>query len=116
MKVIHYQDAPGKVFDQEPARGVTGRVVIGQNDGAAKFCMRIFELLPGGHTPKHAHPWEHEIFVHAGRGSLYKEGQWTPIEKDWVIFIPGDEEHQLKNTGEEPLVFVCLVPAGAPEL
>jgi oxalate decarboxylase/phosphoglucose isomerase-like protein (cupin superfamily) len=33
-----------------------------------------------------------------------------------AIFIPGHEEHQMKNTGQEPLVVVCLVPSSAPEL
>jgi quercetin dioxygenase-like cupin family protein len=33
-----------------------------------------------------------------------------------VVFIPGNEEHQLKNAGDELFTFVCVIPAGAPEL
>lgn len=116
MKVIHYSEAETKVFDRDPAKGVTGRVVIGKADGAANFCMRVFELSPGGHTPKHEHAWEHEIFVHAGSGAVWGDGQWVDIEPGKVIFIRGNEKHQLKNTGTQPLTFVCLIPSGVAEL
>jgi quercetin dioxygenase-like cupin family protein len=42
-------------------------VVIGKQDGAQNFSMRVFEIAPGGHTPKHAHPWEHEMFIMRGK-------------------------------------------------
>ncbi len=116
MKIIKYSDVPPTRFDNGPARGVAARVVIGKADGARNFCMRVFEIAPDGHTPKHAHDWEHEMFVHAGRGEVYGNGKWQPMAAGNVIFIPGNEEHQMKNTGTEPLVVVCLIPAGAPEL
>ena len=116
MKIIHYPQAPVHTFDSHPAKGVAGRVVIGKDDGAKNFCMRIFELSPGGQTPCHAHDWEHEIFVHSGNGQVLRNGSWENVEKANVVFIPGNEEHQFKNTGDETLVFVCLIPAGAPEI
>jgi quercetin dioxygenase-like cupin family protein len=116
VKVIHYSDAPAKRFDTLPAKGVTGRVVIGKDDGARNFCMRVFELSSGGHTPLHVHDWEHEIFVHAGEGSVFKEGAWVPLSPGNVVFISSNEEHQIRNTGSAPLVFVCLIPSGVAEI
>jgi quercetin dioxygenase-like cupin family protein len=116
MKVAHYRDAETRVFDQPPARGVTGRVVIGQADGAGNFCMRVFELAPGGHTPRHRHAWEHEIFVHEGVGAVLRDGKWVPVQAGCVVFVPADEEHQIRNDGESVMVFVCVIPAGVPEL
>ncbi len=116
MKIIQYTEAESRVFDTLPAKGVTGRIVIGQADGASHFCMRVFELTSDGHTPRHVHDWEHEIFVHSGEGSVYRGGEWASIRAGSVIFVPPGEEHQIKNTGNAPLVFVCLIPAGAPEL
>ncbi|SFM74430.1 cupin domain-containing protein [Thermodesulforhabdus norvegica] len=116
MKVVRYRDVPARVMDGGGVKGVRGRVLIGKDDGAGKFCMRIFELEPGGHTPLHAHDWEHEIFVHKGSGSVWQKGQWVPIEEGTAIFIPGGEEHQIRNTGTEVLTFVCLIPSGPPEL
>ena len=116
MKVIHYSEAPAKRFDTLPAKGVTGRVVIGKDDGARNFCMRVFELSPGGHTPRHVHDWEHELFIHAGEGGVFKEGTWVPLSRGNVVFIPSNEEHQIRNTGSEPLIFVCLIPSGVAEI
>jgi oxalate decarboxylase/phosphoglucose isomerase-like protein (cupin superfamily) len=33
-----------------------------------------------------------------------------------AVFVPGGEEHQIRNAGTAPLTFLCLIPAGAPEI
>ena len=116
MKIIQYTDVNATLFESDKVKGVAGRVVIGKNDGADNFCMRVFEIAPGGYTPKHAHDWEHEIFIHAGEGEVYSNGRWNPAQSGNVVFMPANEEHQIKNTGKGSFVFVCLVPSKAPEL
>ena len=116
MKVVNYQDLESTRFENDQVKGVTGRVVIGKADGAENFCMRVFEVEKGGNTPRHEHEWEHEIFFHKGEGAVFKEGEWVPVKGGSVVFVPGNEEHQIKNTGDDTLAFVCLVPKGAPEL
>jgi quercetin dioxygenase-like cupin family protein len=116
MKLTPYTQAQATLLDGEPAKGIAARVVIGKSDGAPNFCMRVFEIAPGGHTPKHSHAWEHEMFVYAGAGEVYGNGAWQPMQAGNVIFIPANEEHQMQNTGQELLVVVCLVPGSAPEL
>lgn len=116
MKISHYTEQEPVLIDSDAAKGVAGRVVIGKKDGAENFCMRVFELSEGGFSPCHSHEWEHEIFIHSGDGEVYQDGKWVNISKGFVLFIPGNEEHQLKNTGKEPLVFACLIPPYAPEI
>jgi quercetin dioxygenase-like cupin family protein len=116
MKLINYTSVTPTHFNNNAAKGVAGRVVVGKNDGANNFCMRIFEIAPQGFTPKHAHPWEHEMFIHAGSGEIYGNGKWNPIEPGNAIFMPPNEEHQVRNTGRELLILACLVPPVAPEL
>jgi quercetin dioxygenase-like cupin family protein len=116
MKIIKYTDVKATHFKSDKAKGVAGRVVIGKKNGADNFCMRIFEISPGGNTPKHSHDWEHEIFIHAGEGEIYENGKWNPIKFGDVVFIPGNEEHQIRNSCKELFIFVCLVPSKAPEL
>lgn len=116
MKIIHYSEAPSTKMDGETVKGVTGRVTIGKADGAENFCMRVFELEKGGFTPKHEHEWEHEIIVIDGKAEFLKEGVWTPASKGYTVFIPGMEEHQIRNAGDETLVFACLIPKGVQEL
>ena len=116
MKIIHYSEAEPKHFDGDNVKGVTGRVLIGQSDGAKNFCMRIFELYENGYSPRHSHEWEHEILIHSGKGEVLSDGNWMPLTKGHAVFIPGNEDHQIRNTGKDPLVFVCMIPSGVPEL
>ena len=116
MQISPYTQAQATHFDSELAKGIAARVVIGKRDGANNFCMRVFEIAPGGHTPKHSHAWEHEMFIHAGEGEVYGNDRWNPIASGSVVFIPGHEEHQIRNTGKELLVVICVIPGTAPEL
>ncbi len=116
MKISGYGTINPTSIDTSEVRGVSGRVVIGKSDGAKNFCMRVFEIAPGGYTYKHRHDWEHEVFVHSGEGEVYGKGQWHPLKAGDAVFIPGGEEHQLRNEGRDVFVFVCLVPSSAPEL
>ncbi|GBC60218.1 cupin [Desulfonema ishimotonii] len=116
MKIIHYSEIAPRSYNGDAVKGVSGRVAIGSADGAANFCMRVFELAPDGFTPRHSHEWEHEVFFHAGRGDVWQDGKWIPVEAGCTVFIPGNEEHQIRNAGDDKLVFVCLIPAGVPEL
>ncbi len=52
-------------------QNVAGRVMIGKEDGAQNFCMRMFEMGKDGYTPRHTHDWEHEIFVLVGKGEVF---------------------------------------------
>jgi quercetin dioxygenase-like cupin family protein len=117
MKILDsYTQAQGQHFDNDLVSKVTGRVVIGKDDGANNFCMRVFTVAPGGHTPRHSHAWEHEVLIHEGRGEVFANGRWTTIKRGSVVFIPGNEEHQFRNPGDTDLVFACLIPQGVPEL
>ena len=116
MVIKQYAEVEATHFNSDPAKGVAARVVIGKKDGAPNFCMRVFEIAPGGHTPRHAHAWEHEMFVHAGAGEIFGQGQWHPLQPGKAVLVPGNEEHQMRNPGQEPLIVVCLVPGSAPEL
>jgi len=116
MAIKEYPDVYATHFDNDVAKGVDGRVLIGKDDGAPNFCMRLFEIAPSGFTPKHAHAWEHEIFFHSGEGEVLDGGEWRPVKAGSVAFISGGEQHQIRNTGNIPLVMVCLVPSAAPEM
>jgi quercetin dioxygenase-like cupin family protein len=116
MRIKEVTDVEATHFDQPGIKGVAARVLIGKSDGAPNFCMRLFDIAPGGNTPKHVHAWEHEMFVHAGDGEIFGNGRWHPVKPGNVVFIPADEEHQIRNSGRGPLLIVCLVPSHAPEL
>ena len=112
MIIQKYDDVTAEEINEDGAANVSVRWVIAEKDGAPNFYMRVFELGPGGHTPLHAHPWEHEMFVLEGAGCIVKEGKDVPLSPGTVVFVPPDEEHQMKNTGSEMFKVICLIPKG----
>ncbi len=116
MKVVNYKDVLPVVMNNEMVKNVAARVMIGKEDGAQKFCMRVFEMGKDGYSPKHTHDWEHEVFVHGGNGEVLIKDKGYPVSAGSAIFVPPNIEHQFRNTSDETFTFVCLIPSGAPEL
>jgi quercetin dioxygenase-like cupin family protein len=109
-KVLHYTEVPAQVFGDE-APGTSIRWLIDDDhDGAPVYALRMIEIAPGGHSPRHAHPYEHENFVVEGRGRVWLNGEWHALTPGDVAFVPGDEEHMYENTGELPFKFLCGIP------
>ena len=106
MKVSSYLDT--KSIQELP--GVVKREVINADDGAANFCMRVFDIEPGAFTPSHQHPWEHEVFVLSGRGVVVGEKGETQIARDSVVFVPPNEHHCFINNSTGILRFLCVIP------
>ncbi|MHC4505301.1 MAG: cupin domain-containing protein [Planctomycetota bacterium] len=111
MKLIRDRDVrPVEVRadkDGKPAERTSVQVMVPEGPN---FVLRVFTLGPGGRTPLHAHPWEHEVYVLAGRGRAAGESEFDLTPGDTVYVAPG-EEHCFLNAGEDDLRFVCVVPA-----
>jgi quercetin dioxygenase-like cupin family protein len=110
MKVMHVLDVPATRVEMEGAQDCMVRWLISQRDGAPTFAMRHFELAPGGHTPRHRHPYEHEIFVLEGEGVAVEGDRARPMKAGDVLLVQPDEVHQFRNTGAQPLRMLCLIP------
>lgn len=109
MKKLNYNDVEAKEVGKG-CKGVTIRWLVTKEMGAPHFAMRMFEVEPEGHTPLHTHEWEHEVFIVEGGGILVSESGEQEIESGDVIFMPGNEEHQFKNTKDKNMKFLCLIP------
>jgi len=112
MKVTHYSEVPAENPGGE-TKGVTIRWVISAEDGAPNFYMRVFEVSPGGYSPLHSHPWEHEVYILSGEGEVVREDGGAKLRPGTAVFIPPGETHQFRNTGEQLLRFICVVPSSA---
>ncbi len=97
----------------EGAVGVKMRMLIGPEDNAKNFHMRQFEVAPGGHTPHHAHDFEHEVLVLDGVGTVKSADGDRPCQPGDVLYVPPNEKHQFVNDGPKKLAFICLIPAPA---
>ncbi len=111
MHAADWNAVEGKTVTEPGAKGVTIRVLMGENVGAPNFVMRHFELAPGGCTPYHTHPWEHEVFVLSGRGTARRKDGESPIGPGSFVYVAPDEEHNFVNGGREALTFLCVIPA-----
>ena len=101
-----------RLYDDAPTvRGVQKRVLIGPRQGATRFVMRHFTVAPQGHSPEHAHPWEHEVYVLCGRGRVRFDDGATEVGPGDFVFVPPMEKHQFLNAGDKPFEFLCIVPS-----
>jgi quercetin dioxygenase-like cupin family protein len=110
MNIKHSEEVPIQPVTTKGAEGVKVRKLISNLDGAEHFAMRMFEVEPEGHTPRHSHDWEHEIYVLDGQGIVHYEGQEYPLTSKNVLLIPEGKEHQFRNIGQSLLRFLCIVP------
>lgn len=111
MKIDYrWQDVPSAPVVMEEVLGVTKRLAQGPADGVPTVALRVFTLEPGGHTPYHDHPFEHQNVVLEGQGVIRTPEGDRPIGPGTLALILPGETHQFRNTGAGPLSFVCVVP------
>ena len=110
MKAIYFEDIPATPVDMEGSAGCRIRCLIGPDDGAPSFTMRQFEIAAGGHTPRHSHAHEHEVFVLEGSGAVVDASGEHPLRPGTAVYVAPQEPHQFRNTGSGPLKFLCLIP------
>ena len=111
MKIASVKEIPSEKVEMDGAKDCQVKLAVTARDGAPNFAMRIFEVSSGGHTPLHHHPYEHEIFVMEGQGTVWRDGKEVSIKAGDVLYIQANEQHQFKNAGNQAFKFMCLIPA-----
>jgi len=110
FKAVHFTQVEVEDVKADGFEGVRVRWLISKKDGAQNFAMRYFEISPGGQSAFHSHDWEHEVFILKGEGLVVCGNEERKVSVGYVVFIPPNIPHSFKNTGEETLGFLCLVP------
>ena len=113
MQVKRCSEVAASEVTMEGAAGCRVRWLIGEGERAPTFAMREFEVAPGGHTPKHFHDYEHEVYVLAGSGQVIDGDRERSLRAGDVVFVAPNDVHQFRNTGSEPMRFLCLIPNSA---
>ncbi len=108
--IRNIDETPLTPVEMPGVQGARMAVMVGRADGAPNFALRQFRVEAGGHTPRHSHDYEHEVFIVAGSGTILLEGKERPIRAGDVIYVPANEEHQFQAGAPEGLRFLCLVP------
>ncbi len=80
--------------------------------GSANLSITWVEGDPGSEQPVHSHPENEQVYVIVRGRGLMRAGT--------LIFVPPGTGHAIRNTGDEPLVYVsatappfALPPAGS---
>ena len=110
MLIRTMQESQENPVDMPGAKDVRMQMLVGREHGAPTFSMRRFIVDAGGHTPLHQHNYEHEIVILSGEGEAESAAGPRPIRAGDVLYVPANEMHQFRNCGEQPLIFLCMVP------
>lgn len=110
MVIGHIEACNACPVQMEGASGITKQVPISPAQGWDDYVLRLFTLEPGGNTPRHSHPWPHINWVVSGTGTIQLDGKDHGVRQGSYAYIPGEALHQFTNTGNEPFVFICIVP------
>lgn len=66
-------------------------------------------LAPGQATQRHFHPRADEIYyILQGQGEIEIAGRRASVGVGDAIAIPHTQAHQIRNTGAENLIFLCV--------
>jgi len=105
------EDVSAVPVNMEGAENVTVRVLFGPADNAPTFAMRRFDIGPGGQTPYHRHPFEHEVVILSGDIAIVRPDGEQPVRPGQVVLVMPDEQHAFRNRSDtEPAAMLCLVP------
>ena len=110
MIVAHESNVTAAVIESPEVKHAAMKVLMGAEEGWADHVMRIVELGPDGYSPKHIHPWPHINYMVAGQGTLEIEGRTHKVRTGSFAYVPADQEHQFRNTGDGIFRFICIVP------
>jgi len=110
---LRWQDVPVRAYGPENsgANRATRQVMIGNEESSPHFHLRYFAVQPGGYTSLDQHAHDHGVYILHGRARLRLEDEEHVVNAGDVVYIAGNEVHQFFTLGEEPLGFLCIVPA-----
>jgi quercetin dioxygenase-like cupin family protein len=106
-----WEDVHAKKYDDGAAKGASGKILIGRDEGAEHFVFRYFLIQPGGHSATrdhHAHV--HGVMILHGKARVTVEDQVYDLNPRDLIFIKPWEHHDLAAIGDEPMGFLCVIP------
>jgi quercetin dioxygenase-like cupin family protein len=98
-------------INTDAVHGVIKNVLVGPNDCAPNFVIRVFQVPPGESSFFHQHSHEHGIVILQGKAKVQINNAFHTLEPLSSILISGGDQHQLTNIGERPLAFICVIPA-----
>ena len=90
--------------------------LVSLDDNPPTCTLSYSHILPGETSSHHIHPWEHEVYMIKGSGTLFCDGKEYPVKAGDAIFIPGNVDHYtLNNGGDEEIQRIEINPLSASQ-
>lgn len=88
-------------------------IVTPETIGAEQLSIAIMTCPPRSIVrPLHSHKGiEEVILILAGGGEAYVDGDKAFFKKGDAVLFPADSKHQVRNTGDEPLITASIFSA-----
>jgi mannose-6-phosphate isomerase-like protein (cupin superfamily) len=78
----------------------------GPTDQLSGLCAGMAVLDPGATPhPPHRHPEEEFLIIASGDGEIYVAGKTTQVGPGAIMYVAGNTEHGIRNTGTVPMTF-----------
>jgi quercetin dioxygenase-like cupin family protein len=89
--------------------GIENETLAGSRNGLRRLSVWRQTIAPGAATPPHRHDCEEVVIVESGRGALHVAGAVHAFGADTTLAIPANIDHQIINTGDEPIRLVAAL-------
>ena len=83
--------------------GPAGRL-IWLEDNPPTCTMTYSEIYPYKTSAHHIHPWEHQVFIIRGVGTLVCDGKQYPVREGDAVYIPPGVDHHTLNDGGQGVI------------
>ena len=84
--------------------------LVGIDDNPPTCTMTYSEIQDGKTSTHHIHPWEHEVYIIEGAGTLVCDGKEYTVSGGDGVLVPPDTFHQWRNTSQQPMTRVTFNP------
>ena len=84
------------------------REMLELTDGGYLELANEFEVAVGGEVFPHTHPTHEFYFVMTGTGVMTIAGEERDVSPGDLVYIPPDQVHSLRPTGDEPIHCFCF--------
>ena len=94
-----------------PIPGVAHATWAGEAEGLAQLSVWRQTLAPGTATPPHRHDCDEVVLCLSGWGEVHSVGAVQRFGADCTVVLPKGHDHQIFNTGPQPMEIVGLFGA-----
>jgi len=92
---------------------VAFRTIFGADPTTPEFTAGVTDLAPGGWLGHHRHEPAELYYVLQGEGILAVGGEEHAVNAGTAVYIPGNSEHGIRNTGSGHLRFFYAFAVGS---